>query len=464
MNRSPNRTPPRRPAPRRKKDSAAQFRVLFAAVALIAFVLVIAFALCSVLKNGAFIHLSDGDGDYRQTDNPGSGDADKDKSDDPAGENGGADAQLPSAPTPPEKTYRKVTFAAAGDILVHTNVYKYASQLAEGTDAEYDFKPMFANIKELISSADLAYVNEETPCAGKDRGYSGYPTFNTPDEIADAVIDTGFDIVNLANNHMLDKGESGYLRNMEFWEGKEGLTVLGGFHNEEDYNTIRTVEKNGVKIAFLSYTYGTNMLVLPATSELVIPYEDADEIDRQTKEAREIADVVIVSMHWGVEDSFTPTENQKQLARLMADNGVDVIIGMHPHVLQPIEWLDRPDGKKTLCIYSLGNFISTMMYGRNMLGGIATFTLAETDDGFVVEDAGLTPTVTYYQRGFSSPTIYPFEDFTEDMMKNHGAHAYDAGMKDDLFDKILESTGLLPFLKDKTGTLIQNDAAERSFS
>ena len=359
-------------------------------------------------------------------------------------------------PQSQQKEYRQITFAAAGDILVHTNVYKYASQLAQGTDAEYDFKPMFANIKEIISSADLAYVNQETPCAGKERGYSGYPTFNTPDEIADAVLDTGFDIVNIANNHMLDKGESGLARNIDFWSSKD-ITLLGGFKNEEDYNTIRIVEQDGVKIAFLSYTYGTNYLVLPASSEYVIPYENADEIDRQTKEARELADVVIVSMHWGNEDNFTPSENQKNLAQLMANNGVDVILGMHPHVLQPIEWIDRPDGGKTLCVYSLGNLISTMMYGRNMLGGIVTFEINETDNGFLIENVELIPTMTYYQSGFSSPTIYLYKDFTPEMQANHGAHRYDSYMSQSYLDNIIKTTIDRQFIKDSFYDTIYGD-------
>lgn len=319
-----------------------------------------------------------------------------------------------------------VTFAAAGDILIHTNVYKYAKELAAGTPNEYDFKPIFANIKDIISSVDIAYVNQETPSAGKERGHSGYPRFNTPDEIADAVVDCGFDIVNIANNHMLDMGASGLERNIDFWSSKP-VTLIGGFKNSDDYNNIRIIEKNGISIALLSYTYGTNGLILPSSSELVIPYEDYDEIDRQTKEARELADVVIVSMHWGHEDHFMPSENQKTLARMMADNGVDVILGMHPHVLQPIEWLERNDGGKTLVIYSLGNLISTMMYSRNMLGGICTFTIVKAQNGNItIEKPELIPTMTYYKSSFTSPTIYLYKNFDDTMLSLHGSKKYDS--------------------------------------
>ncbi len=354
----------------------------------------------------------------------------------------------PVVPPEPVKEYKSISFAAAGDILVHTNVYKYASQLAAGTDAEYDFKPMFRNIKDIISSADLAFVNQETPSAGKDRGYSGYPMFNTPDEIADAVLDTGFDIVNIANNHMLDKGASGLSRNIDFWNSN-GVLLLGGFKNREDYNTIRVLEHDGVKIAFLSYTYGTNGITLPSGSELVIPLENYDEIDRQTKEARAMADVVIVSMHWGYEDWFKASDNQKKLAKMMADNGVDVILGHHSHTLQPIEWIDRPDGKKTLCAYSLGNLISTMMYSRNMLGAILTFDINETDDGFIIENPEMIPYMNYYKSGFSEPTLYLYKDFSDEMLGNHGCRKYDSYISRNYLNKIITDAIDKQFIKDE---------------
>lgn len=366
---------------------------------------------------------------------------------------------VPEEPIPePEPAYRHLTFAAAGDVLVHTNVYKYASQLAEGTEAEFDFKPIFSNVKEVISSADLAYVNQETICGGKELGYSGYPTFNTPDEIADALIDTGFDIINIANNHMLDKGERGLSRAIDFWNDQP-VTLIGGFKSEEDYNTIRVIEQNGIKIALLSYTYGTNGLVLPSTSSLVIPYDNLDEVDRQTKEARELADIVMVSMHWGIEDNFLPSDQQIALANLMAGNNVDVILGMHPHVLQPIEWLPRPDGKQTLCIYSLGNFISTMMYSRNMLGGIVRFEINENENGFFVENPELVPTMVHYSSGFTAPTIHLFKDYTQEMQSTHGSRKYEKPKDIDYLNGILTQYIPKELIHDPSLAALYDDAA-----
>lgn len=417
---------------KRTNNSSSLLFILLIAIPLI---IIAVFACVSMFKTGCFVRVSDKE--ENEIVEPDTSDVIEQEPE-----------VVPEPEPEPEKIYRNISFAAAGDILVHTNVYKYASQLAQGTDAEYDFKPMFANIKDVISSADLAYVNQETPSAGKDRGYSGYPMFNTPDEIADAVLETGFDIVNIANNHMLDKGESGLKRNIDFWNSK-GITLLGGFKNMEDYNNIRLIEKDGVKIALLSYTYGTNGLALPKSSELVIPYENADEISRQTKEARELADIVIVSMHWGHEDHFKPSDNQKNLAKMMAENGVDVILGMHPHVLQPIEWLDRPDGKQTLCVYSLGNLISTMMYSRNMLGGIITFDIAENDEGFSIENVELIPTMLYYTDGYNKPTIYLYKNYTEEMQLQHGSRRNEKAKSIDYLNNIITSTIDKQFINDE---------------
>ncbi len=413
-------------------NKSKKSNLIFSLIMILPIALIIIFAIIAMFKTGLFVNISDKNENITEE----------------VIENEPEVIPEPEIIIEPEKVFRNISFAAAGDIIVHSNVYKYASQLATGTDAEFDFKPMFANIKELISSVDIAYVNQESPSAGKDRGYSGYPMFNTPDEIAEAVLDTGFDIVNIANNHMLDKGESGLKRNIDFWN-LQGITLIGGFKDEEDYNTIRVIEKDGVKIALLSYTYGTNGLQLPSSSELVIPYDNFDEVSRQTKEAREIADVVIVSMHWGYEDNFKPSENQKSLAKMMAENGVDVILGMHPHVIQPVEWLDRPDGKKTLCVYSLGNLISTMMYSRNMLGGIITFDISENEDGFSIQNVEFVPTMLYYTDGYKKPTIYLYRDYTAEMQKNHGSRRNENQKSMDYLNNILTNAIDKQFISDE---------------
>ena len=335
-----------------------------------------------------------------------------------------------------------VSFVAVGDNIVHGSVMSYAKELAEGTDKEYNFLPMFENVADIIQEADLAFINQESPFAGKERNYSGYPMFNSPDEVGFDLIEMGFDVINLANNHMLDRYAAGYQRTIDFWKNQEGVTYIGGFENREDYNNIRVIEKNGISIALLSYTYSTNGVKLDKGSEMVIPLCDAagtSEVDRQTKIARTLADIVIVSMHWGNEDWFQPSDLQKKQMQIMVDNGVDVIIGTHPHVLEPMMWKERPDGGKTLVIYSLGNFLSGMLYVRNMVGGIAGFDLVKAGDKAFVTNAYLIPTVCHYDTYFRNFKVYRFSEYTEQMFDKHRTNLVsDTGRSYDYMRKIID--------------------------
>ena len=338
---------------------------------------------------------------------------------------------LSDEPAIPIKTER-VSFVACGDNLVHSSVYTDAMKLAKGTGKEYNFLPMYENVTDIIEGADLAFINQETPFGGDVKPISGYPMFNTPDQMGYDIKELGFDVVGLANNHMLDSYAAGYERTINFWENLDGVLGIGGYKNSSDYDNIKILEKNGIKIAFLAYTYGTNGLKLPSGSQLVVPlYDDAD-IDRQTKKARELADCVIVSIHWGTEDHFTPGNEQKRKAQIMVDNGVDVILGHHPHVLQDLKWIDRPDGGKTLCIYSLGNFLSGMMYSRNMVGGFLGFDIVRNlgGDGIHLENAYFIPTMCHYLHNTQAYDfkLYRFSEYTEDLENVHGAHKFDEKM------------------------------------
>lgn len=318
----------------------------------------------------------------------------------------------------------KVSFVAVGDNIVHSTVLADAKKLAEGTDKDYNFVPMFENIREYIEEADFAYINQESPIAGIDRGYSGYPMFNAPDRVIYDLKEVGFDIFNIANNHMLDRHSSGYKRTVEFMNSQRDITTIGGYLDEDDYNNYRIVEKDGIKIAMLAYTYGTNGINPDPASEMVIPLCDQysnDEIDRQTKEAREIADIVIVSIHWGNEHWFTPSWLQEEQMEIMVNNNVDVILGSHPHVLEPMFWKDRPDGGRTLVVYSLSNILSGMNYMRNHLGGIVGFDIIKMgeDDAFV-GNASFIPTVCHFNSSVRQFKLHKLSDYTEDMLRTHG--------------------------------------------
>lgn len=376
-------------------------------------------------------------------------------------ESAGTSGDAPET-TPPEDRDTRISFVACGDNIIHESIYLDAmtrATTAASTGAysgKYYFDEMYDGIKELIQSADIAYVNQEGPIAGDDLGVSAYPNFNAPEEVGDTLIRLGFDIVNLANNHMLDMDNSrrtGYKNTLEYWKTKSVMTI-GGYENSADYDTIRVYEKDGIRIAMLSYTYGTNGMSLSAASpDMVVPIIDDATITRHIAAAKEQADLVFVSMHWGSDNggtSFnnTPNSEQNRLAKLITDCGADVIIGMHPHVIQPIEWLEREDGGKTLVIYSLGNLISTMLHSYNALGGIVSFDIVKDENGRItIEDPIMHPVMCHYTAdpavldSMSLPTrtgieLYLLENYTEELAKKNGTQLYGAFTLDTLWNYV----------------------------
>ncbi|MFA6948422.1 MAG: CapA family protein [Eubacteriales bacterium] len=342
-----------------------------------------------------------------------------------------------------------IHFLAAGDNIIHSNVYEDALSRATGAegDPEYNFTDMYDDVADMFRSADISYINQEGMMAGEDYGYSGYPNFNGPQAMGDTIVDDlGFDIVNIANNHMLDKWESGLIDTTEYFESKNCL-LIGSYSSAADYDDVRVYDYNGVRIALLSYTYSTNGMYLPATSERVIPLFDADTIVRQIAIAKERADLVFVSAHWGIEDSFTASSDQKYYAQLMVDNGVDVIIGMHPHVLEPMEWAENSEGHKTLITYSIGNLISTMLYSRNMVGGVLTFDIVRTNGEYSIENPLLTPIVCHYNSSRRGLEVYKLENYTAELCAAHGSQKYGSFDLDTLKKYVTDTIGT-QFLPD----------------
>ncbi len=334
-------------------------------------------------------------------------------------------AQTAEEPLPPEPEESRVSFLAAGDAIAHEGIYLEARKNARVLDngRDYDFSHLFACIGETVASYDIAFVNQETLMAGAEYGYSAYPRFNTPRELADDLVGVGFDVVNIANNHMMDMMAEGLASTIAFWKTKP-VTLIGGYENAQDYDAVRVVEKNGIKIAFLSYCYGTNGLSMPSNYDMIIPYLDEEVIRRQTAAANEQADFVVVSVHWGEDSVQAVTNDQKQYAQLFADCGVDVIVGHHPHLIQPIEWIDGKDGNRTLCAYSLGNLFSLMADAYNMVGGFLTLDFVKVGDNCTLENATFRPTVFHYATTFYSQCIYPMEDYTEALAAKHGVQNY----------------------------------------
>ena len=323
-------------------------------------------------------------------------------------------------PEPPRKLFSgvDVSFLAMGDNLIHENIHMDASY--RGTaDKQYDFLPMYWDVAGAIAEADVSFINQETVMAGAAWGYTGWPCFNCPQQLGLDMTALGIDVVNLANNHMLDKTADGLMTTIEFWDTQPVVT-LGGYKDEEDAARIRTIERDGVVFAWLAYTLHTNGIVKPASSPIVIPYIDDGLILSDLARAKEVGDFVIVSIHWGDENTQTPNDEQIRLARLIADGGADVILGHHSHTLQPIEWLETDRGR-TLCIYSLGNFVSGMARPVNMVGGLFRFNVISDADGRLVpSDPVLEPTVFYYGMDWFNTHVYMLYNYTPEIAATHG--------------------------------------------
>ncbi|WP_320163012.1 CapA family protein [uncultured Trichococcus sp.] len=325
------------------------------------------------------------------------------------------------------KEEKVISFIGVGDNLIHDSIFRDA-ELADGT---YDFKFIYENVAEDIEEADIAFLNQETISAGDDYPYSGYPAFNTPPEIAQDMNDLGFDLVNGATNHALDYDYPGALNSLAVWNAQENVVYAGIYESQADRDEIRTIEREGVMFSFLTYTYGTNG-IQPDTSYRVA-YFDEEQIRQDVANAKNVSDVVIVSAHWGDENTQEVNEMQRTYAQLFADLEVDVVIGTHPHILQPIEWLTGANQNQTLVVYSLGNFIAHSLTDYNTLGGMVTFDFIVADDDKVtVENVQFEPTVSHYvadpgnventRRDFK---IYKLEDYSEELASEHGLNGYE---------------------------------------
>jgi poly-gamma-glutamate capsule biosynthesis protein CapA/YwtB (metallophosphatase superfamily) len=295
----------------------------------------------------------------------------------------------------PEPIVDRATFSAIGDILLHNTVYEDAR-----TDAKtFDFTPMLEPVKELLQQSDVTIANQESITGGISLGLSSYPTFNSPHEIGDALLAAGIDLVTMANNHTMDKGEKGILSATDYWN-QIGMPYTGAFRSSEDREKLRILTKNKISFAFLSYTYGTNGIRVPPDKPYLVNLIDPERMKNEIEKAKRQADVVVVAVHWGTEYQPKPNKDQIQLARMLADWGADIIVGTHPHVLQPVEWMDRSDGSRALVIYSLGNFLSAQDQLTQLIGGIAQVEVVKTEyDGSVtieLEEPTFIPTFNKY--------------------------------------------------------------------
>lgn len=260
-----------------------------------------------------------------------------------------------------------------GDALLHTTLDRDAQQ----ADGSYDFTSQLHRVWDVAEPYDLQYYNQETIMGGDEFGVRGYPMFNGPSAFGSQMVSHGFNLVSLANNHCLDMGETGIQNSMAFWNAQQGVVTSGTYLSQEDYNAIPVHEINGISYAFISTTYGMNGLQPPQGEEYLVDCFDGREqqVLDKIKAAKEKADVVIVAVHWGIEYQMNPTEQQQTFAQQMADAGADIIIGNHPHVIQPIQRLNN----HTICFYALGNLCAAQ-YDESRIEMMAGLTINKHTD------------------------------------------------------------------------------------
>lgn len=331
--------------------------------------------------------------------------------------------QTPSAPDEsgaPQPAPSELTLLMVGDILLHTPVEE--SALRE--DGSYDFDVIFSHTEETIRDVDLALVNQEVIIGGEELGISGYPAFNAPYAIGDALTDAGFDVVCHATNHALDKGKKGILNCTAYWrENHPEITVLG-IHDADpaDRSNICLLTQNDITVAILNYTYGTNGISMPSDMPYAVDLLNEDRVISDIRAAEEIADFTIVCPHWGTEYRLTPDAMQEKWTRIFLENGVDLVLGTHPHVIEPVSWIEDDDtGHRMLVYYSLGNFVNWTSgtgtgVSNRMVGGMAEVTLTkENDDTVVISDYGIEAVVCHVENIRDGVTVYPLADYTNEL-------------------------------------------------
>ncbi len=370
---------------------------------------------------------------------------------------------IPPSPTPeptptPFPEY-DISLMMVGDNLMHLGLVNSGVQ----QDGSYDYTMLFEDISGQLQAADIKIINQETILGGNDLGFSGYPSFNSPTEVGDGIAAAGFNVVLHASNHAADKKLQGLKHCAAFWQEQHPEVLMLGIRGEDGPNlpltgTSRTVGDEtagwqtdergigymtvkGFTFALLNYTYGPNMEVIPSSLmdhvNILCDYNrqngqlDFTTLNPQVLEdiaaARERADVVIVCPHWGTEYTTKPSGYQEKFALQMTEAGADIIIGTHPHVVQPMEWIQAENGRRALCFYSLGNYVSTQKQGLCMLEAMAWITFHVDENGLSITEqkSGPIPLVCQYDSGpVRFEGVYLLQDYTQEQAQNHGIRSY----------------------------------------
>lgn len=322
-----------------------------------------------------------------------------------------------------QNTNEDTTFhlTAIGDIMCHNTQYMDAYNADTG---KYDFSYVFEDIEYYIKNSNITVANLETTFAGEDVGYSNYPRFNTPDTLAYNLKKLGVDVLSTAGNHSLDYGFDGLSRTIDVLD-KADISHAGTYQTQEERDTIVFKYVKGIKIAFLNYAYGTNGITIPSDKSYCINLIDEELIKKDIETAKsQEADIIVASVHWGTEYSTVPNDTQNELADFLFQNGVNIILGTHPHVLQKMEkrtvTLEDGTTQDGFIIYSLGNFISDQNADNTRTSIILDLQITKhTDDSITIDDVNYTPIYMYKDSSASSKkmklldinkTIFSYED------------------------------------------------------
>lgn len=339
----------------------------------------------------------------------------------------------------------KLSLVMVGDALIHDSVYK-AYNTGKNT---YNFTGMLKYIKPIVQNYDLAYYNQETILGGKELGLSNYPQFNSPQEVGDAFVDAGFNLVSLATNHTLDKyystGGKTTINSRNYWNKKmeehDDLIAAGSYNSKEEQDEVVIREKNGIKYAMLSYTVHTNGISVPSGKSYVVNIYNKDRVKSDIAKYRDKVDLLMVAMHWGEEYVHYPVTEQKNIATYLSGLGVDIIIGCHSHTVQPITFVG-----KTLVIYSLGNFVSSQTYNDQLIGLMADVDITKTvyHGKTTLELSNVGADLLYTSKSYTYGrfVIYPFSKLNNNILSNYKKYYTDYSKYVTAYNKNIKMKGV----------------------
>lgn len=349
-----------------------------------------------------------------------------------------------------EETKKKVSFYGVGDNLIHSEIIDFA-QIDESA---YDFKPIYRNISDDIQAADLSFINQESIIGGDDLGFTGYPSFNTPSDMAENLVDLGFDIIGGSNNHSLDRGTAGIENTLNYWDKfKNDVLFTGVFDSQESRDSIDVIEVEGIKFSVLTYTYGTNGI--EPEFPYLVNYFDPDLITEDVRKAKDESDFVIVSAHWGDEHALAPNQMQIDYAELFADLEVDVVVGTHSHTIQPVEWVTGKNGNETLVIYSLGNLVASSTSDINMLGGSVYLDFIQDEEEHYIDNVKFVPLVIHYETAVEGNIdtrtdfeVFKLSEYSEEIANNHALNNFEDNLVNpSVYEEIVQEVIDADFLK-----------------